>query len=224
MDIGKPLVEYGAVEISELRESMLEQSNDFWTIDRASRVKLAGDRPGNAVFFYHDGPPSVRRGTLHEARAGQVSVLRYAGRPLYSEIQELIDNKIKYCFPDCDVMRVQLAELPPGQIIEPHTDVGILNLIHRLHVPIVTHPGVKFIIAGQSFFLEEGKLYDLNNAVEHSVENRSDVMRVHLMIDVLPHSVARARYYDTEEAMASAVDAWIASQQQLRTAASSRPD
>lgn len=101
-------------------------------------------------------------------------------------------------------MRVQLAELPPGAVITPHRDIGILSLIHRMHVPLVTHEQVSFIINGQRFFLAEGNLYDLNNAVVHSVENKSDVMRVHLMIDMLPHMVARARYFDTREEMIAA--------------------
>ena len=42
MDIGKPLIEYGAVDITELRQKMLGQPKEFWEIDRASRVKLAG--------------------------------------------------------------------------------------------------------------------------------------------------------------------------------------
>jgi hypothetical protein len=204
MDLGKPIVEHGTADIAQLREKMLQQPTAFWEIDRKSRTKLAGDRPGNAVFFYNDLPPCVERLPLIEARSGFVNVLHYVSRPLFAEIQTLIKTKIIPLFPNCDVLRVQLAELPPGQAIKPHYDRGILALIHRLHVPIVSHPQVKFVIAGQSFFLEEGMLYDLNNVVVHSVENNSDVMRIHLMVDMLPHSVARARYHNTEESMMSA--------------------
>ena len=223
MDIGKPLVEYGPVDITELREKMLGQPKEFWEIDRASRVKLAGDRPGNAVYFYNDKPSFISRPTVLEAQSGFVSVLRYANRPLFDEIQKLIDKQIKPKFSNCDVMRVQLAELPPGSEIEPHVDKHILARIHRLHIPIATHEGVKFIIAGQTFFLQEGRLYDLNNVVKHSVENKSNLMRVHLMIDMLPHLVAQARYYDTDASMKSAFEAWLGSQPP-RPSAGTRPD
>jgi len=116
----------------------------------------------------------------------------------------LIESEILPVIPDCDVMRVQLAELPPGQIIAPHKDVGILALIHRMHIPIITHHDVKFIIDNQLFVLEEGVLYDLNNAVMHSVVNKSLVNRFHLLVDLLPHSVAKARYFDDEEKMEKA--------------------
>jgi hypothetical protein len=204
MDLGKPLVEYGPVNFADLREKMQGLPKDYWEVDRASRVKLAGNRPGNAVFFYNDTPPFLNNRPLEEARSGHLRVLRYPERGLFAEIDKLIDEAIKPLFKECDVMRVQLAELPPGQIIRPHRDTKILSLIHRLHVPIVTHPDVVFTIAGQTYRLEEGNLYDLNNAVIHSVENRSDVLRVHLMVDMLPHTVARARYFDTESEMVAA--------------------
>jgi len=218
MDLPEPLVKYGPVPITALRQRMLEQPADFWTVDRASRVMLAGDRPGNAVFFYNDMPAATARPVLAEAKSsGVINVLRYADRPLFAEIQALIDDKLRPLFPNCDVMRVQLAELPPGEVIKPHRDLNILSLIHRMHVPIVTHPMVKFIIAGKTFFLAEGELYDLNNAVVHSVENQSTVMRVHLMIDMLPHSVARARYFDDEATMlAACAPAMVQAQQPVR--------
>jgi hypothetical protein len=207
MDIGEPLIKYGATKISELREKVLLQPESFWEVDQLNRAALAGDRAGRAVFFYNDMPAFVDRGTLQEAKAGHVNVVRYADRPLFSEIQQLVDTDIKPHFAKCDIMRVQLAELPPGGIITPHRDVNILAAVHRLHVPLVTHKGVKFIIAGQRFFLEEGKLYDLNNVVLHSVENKSDIVRIHLLVDMIPHSIARAHYHATEKAMLSAVAA-----------------
>ncbi|MCI5076132.1 aspartyl/asparaginyl beta-hydroxylase domain-containing protein [Oricola sp.] len=204
MDIGVPLKTYGLVDIEPLREAMEKLPYSYWESDRDSRVSLAGDRPGNAVFLYNDKPANVMRKTLFEARSGYVNVMRYADRPLIDLVDDIIEKYIQPEFPNCDPMRVQLAELPPGQVITPHRDMGILAAIHRTHVPIVTDPGVKFIIQRQAYFLEPGRLYDLNNVVVHSVENQSDVMRVHLMVDMLPHSIARCRYHETEAAMLEA--------------------
>lgn len=205
MDLGTPIEAYGKADITGLREKMLTLPDSFWHCDRYNRASLAANRPGDAVFFFNDIPTCVNRNILRESGSGFVNVLRYAHRPLFDEVTALIERDIAPFFPDCDMMRVQLAELPPGEVIEPHRDVGILTQVHRLHVPLVTHKSVKFIIQRQPFFLEEGRLYDLNNAVMHSVFNNSHVMRVHLLVDMLPHSVARARYHETEEAMIAAV-------------------
>lgn len=208
MDLGKPLEEHGAVDITDLLAKVPHQTEQFWSSDRDNRVALAGDRPGNAVFFYNDAPTCIGGGSLREVlNTGFVNVLRYKSRPLFDEVDALIDREIQPKFPDCDRVRVQLAELPPGQVIEPHVDLGILTRIHRLHVPLITHEGVKFFVKRQPFFLEPGKLYDLNNAVNHSVENNSDVMRIHLLVDMLPNAIGRARYHDSEDAIMAAVAA-----------------
>ncbi len=207
MDLGVPLVDYGPVDIDALRARMLSLPADFWTIDRPARKRIAEDRPGEAVYFYNPRPPKVQRLALSEAATGFISVLRHPERALFAEIDLLIDNEISRHFPACDVLRVQLAELPPGEVIAPHQDGNILALVHRLHVPVVTDPGVVFTIADQDFFLDAGRLYDLNNVAPHSVRNLSQVMRVHLLIDLLPHSVARARYFDDEDAMVVALEA-----------------
>ncbi len=206
MDIGQPLVEYGGIDARELRDNMLALPPSFWTIDLDSRTRVASGRPGNAVFFYHPMPPSVRRLILTEAQSGTVSVLRYPDRPLFQAIDTLIKDHVQPLFPDCDPIWAQLAELPPGGIIEPHTDSRILAMVHRLHVPLVTHEDVRFIIDGGEFYLKPDTLYDLNNVMTHSVVNKSDVMRIHLLVDMMPHSLARARYFDDEAEMAAAVE------------------
>ncbi len=208
MDIGKPLIDYGAIDAGALRDKMLSLPPAFWEADLVSREKVAGDRPGNAVFFYNPMPPGVRRFILAEAQSGQVSVLRYRDRPLFAEIRDLIDRHIQPLFPDCDLMWAQLAELPPGGVITPHSDRHILARVHRLHVPLVTHEKVEFMIDGQVFYLKPDRLYDLNNVATHAVTNNSDVMRVHLLVDMMPHSLARARYFDDLAEMTAAVEAF----------------
>ncbi len=205
MDLGKPLIDYGRVDAGALRSKMLGLPPSFWEADVVSRGNVAGDRPGNAVFFLHPMPPGVRRLILAEARSGWVSVLRYADRPLFAEIRDLVDRHIQPLFPDCDVIWAQLAELPPGGVITPHCDRHILAQVHRLHVPLITHDKVEFMIDGDVFHLKPDTLYDLNNVVTHAVTNHSDVMRIHLLVDMMPHNVARARYFDDEAEMAKVV-------------------
>ena len=205
MDLGKPLVEYGPVDAASVRARMLALPDAFWDIDTATRTALARGRPGRAVYFYNDMPAFLRKAvTFIENNGAHVHVLRYPDRPLYGEIQAFIDAAIRPHFPDCDIMKVQLAELPPGQVIEEHRDAGVLALIHRLHVPLVTDPKVRFTIAGGDYFLARDILYDLNNVVMHAVVNASEVMRVHLLVDMLPRKLGRARYHDSAAEMHAA--------------------
>ena len=72
--------------------------------------------------------------------------------------------------------------------IEEHCDFNELVLCHRIHIPIITNDQVIFHIDKIPFFLEEGKVYEINNQKLHSVENNSNFDRVHLIIDILPFS------------------------------------
>ena len=134
-----------------------------------------------------------------------LSVLRNAHYPLFDTIRALIRHAIAPCYPACDVVRVQLAELPPATEIERHRDTGMLAAVHRLHVPVTTNAGVRFRIGEADFGLDEGRLYELNNVVDHAVRNDGDTMRVHLLVDMMPHALGRARYFDAARDMHVAI-------------------
>jgi hypothetical protein len=76
--------------------------------------------------------------------------------------------------------------LPPGGHIKDHFDFhtsfqfGLL----RLHIPIVTHSDVAFIIDGQRMSWNTGELWYGDFSKIHSVKNDSQIVRVHMVIDV----------------------------------------
>lgn len=85
------------------------------------------------------------------------------------------------------VIRLMLAELAPGGQIAPHRDGGAGTvLVHRLHLAVVSNPGVKFYIDEIPHYLEPGIVYEFDNTRRHAVVNESDRPRVHLMCDILP--------------------------------------
>lgn len=83
--------------------------------------------------------------------------------------------------------------------------MGILARIHRLHIPIITADGVHFFVKQKRYFLEPSHLYELNNAVVHSVVNNSDVERVHLLVDMLPEEVGGITVHFNEKSHLNAV-------------------
>ncbi len=62
-------------------------------------------------------------------------------------------------------------------------------------MPLITHTGVKFYIENEQFFLEEGYLYELNNVKSHAVRNTSNIMRIHLLIDMIPKEKSDVLYH-----------------------------
>ncbi len=83
------------------------------------------------------------------------------------------------------IIRLLLAELAPHGKIAPHRDGGAGTvLVHRLHVPVLTDPEVKFYIDEIPHMLEAGVAYEFDNTRRHAVENESDRPRIHLMCDI----------------------------------------
>jgi len=86
----------------------------------------------------------------------------------------------------CPKEVVRILFLPPGGYIKDHFDFhtsfqfGLL----RLHIPIITDPGVAFVIDGERMDWKPGELWYGDFSKVHSVKNDSQIVRVHIVIDV----------------------------------------
>ena len=86
----------------------------------------------------------------------------------------------------CPKEVVRILFLPPGGYIKDHFDFhtsfqfGLL----RLHIPVITDPGVAFVIDGERMDWKPGELWYGDFSKVHSVKNDSQIVRVHIVIDV----------------------------------------
>lgn len=80
---------------------------------------------------------------------------------------------------------VRLMRLEAGAVIKPHRDheLGYEDGQFRLHIPIVTNPGVHFILDGEELTMRAGECWYTNVNYEHSVANKGTEDRIHLVID-----------------------------------------
>ena len=80
---------------------------------------------------------------------------------------------------------VRILFLPPGGHIKEHYDyhTNFRYGLVRLHIPIVTHPDVAFVIDNQRMAWHAGELWYGDFARVHWVKNDSPIVRVHLVID-----------------------------------------
>ena len=84
-------------------------------------------------------------------------------------------------------------------------DVGTRDgMLARLHIPIRTHPDIKMTVWDldgneRSAHLAAGGVYYLDTRKPHSVQNKSDVDRVHLVVDLVINPEVRVHLMESQE-------------------------
>ena len=80
--------------------------------------------------------------------------------------------------------RSRLMRLEPGASVPEHSDINYhwFNRV-RIHIPVVTAPGVRFHCDDASVHMAVGEAWVFDNWRRHSVINDSAVTRVHLVAD-----------------------------------------
>lgn len=81
---------------------------------------------------------------------------------------------------------VRLLRLTPGSEIKEHRDFGLgfFDGAVRLHVPILTNDGVNFYLGNENINMAPGECWFANFNMTHSVANRGETDRVHLVMDL----------------------------------------
>ena len=85
------------------------------------------------------------------------------------------------------VLRAMVVRLPARASIAPHRDKhDSFRQSHRIHVPLITNPRVRFLVDGVPHSLAAGRAFEINNQKPHSVMNNGATERVHFIFDYLP--------------------------------------
>lgn len=101
--------------------------------------------------------------------------------PIVKDLEMLYDGKVG---------RATIVNLPAGKLVTPHADDFVYpNVIHRVHIPIITSDGVFFNVDDDTKNLKVGEAWEVNNAKIHGSYNMGDTPRVHFMVDIIPNSL-----------------------------------
>jgi hypothetical protein len=78
-----------------------------------------------------------------------------------------------------------IARMPAKSEVGMHCDGGnFLTKCHRIHFPLQTNPRVAYCIEDQEYYWQRGKAYEFDNTRLHGVKNRSDEVRIHLVVNL----------------------------------------
>jgi hypothetical protein len=85
----------------------------------------------------------------------------------------------------CETKSVRLLRLGPGARILEHEDhnIGVDYGFVRLHIPVMTGPGVEFVLAEEPLHMAPGECWYLDVLNAHSVMNPGPGSRIHLVVD-----------------------------------------
>jgi|TARA_B100001964_G_scaffold242969_1_gene319430 hypothetical protein len=173
-------------------DALKEIASHLDTIEfRKVKTRYGGDH-WSAVSYYGYGndpwdilKPGVLKSGISEDAVLQHTTLKE------EEVMEPIEEILKKIPAKFD--RVRFMFLKAGTVVGKHTDkvdkdIGLeLGKIIRLHVPIRTHSEVKFNVwngkTKETLIMVEGQYYYIDATKSHSVENNSDVDRIHLVVD-----------------------------------------
>lgn len=182
MRCAEPMRHLGTVDIAPFAAALARQPEDLWNADAEFQKRLAPYRKSRSIYLMMaiDGPQAPTR-----YLAGW-EPLREAFVPVLQRIGEF------YPAPG-RALNAQVALLAPNDDIPEHADYGpTLEVTHRVHVPLETHPDVRFVVEGRVMSLAVGEAYELDNMRPHYVQNLSPVRRIHLIVDYLEEPAVAA--------------------------------
>lgn len=88
---------------------------------------------------------------------------------------------------NCPLLAVRLLKLEAGALIKEHRDADLAfeKGEIRIHIPVQTNKEVAFYLDNERIHLEEGECWYMNFNLPHSLENKSNSARIHLVIDAV---------------------------------------
>jgi hypothetical protein len=182
MDIGVPIRNFGKVDMVPLAAAILAQDEAAWNenVQRQKDYEVHEQTRSIVLLFAEvsDWP------AIEVSKQPGWDRLAATAVPLMHEIIR------KFYPPGGTIIRAMAAKLLAGGRILPHRDSHpSFAAGHRIHVPIITNPRVRFMIDGRPFQFEVGQAYEINNQKVHSVMNKGDMDRINFIFDYVPADV-----------------------------------
>ena len=186
MDIGIPIRSFGKVDMQPLADAILACDAAAWD-ENVERQKS---------FEVHEQTRSIVLLFADVDHWPACDVSKQPGWDRLSAVAVPVMHEIigKWYPPGGTIIRAMAAKLLAGGRIVPHRDTHpSFGAGHRIHVPIVTNPRVRFMIDGRPYQLQVGQAYEINNQKVHSVMNKGAEDRINFIFDYLPPGAISSR-------------------------------
>ena len=149
MDIDVALRELGPVEAGPLIDKVMGLDDDAWEEQQyRQNAYEVHKQTRSLVMVFCSGWPEIQ----------------VTKEPAFEELQDVavpvMHDIIARFYPSGGtIIRAMAAKLLAGGIISPHRDTHqSFAASHRIHVPITTNPGVRFMLDGRPYRFEVGNI------------------------------------------------------------------
>lgn len=177
--VGKNYNIIGEFDISAIKEQVLNLTLEDWNLDVSRQSNSNPTHKMTKSYFINSLP-------LSWDGNGYPLERKTSNDRLYDEVKKISDF-LENNF-NGRVGRTLFVNLLAGGFIRPHIDNGYyLKSCHRFHIPIVTNDRVIFTLGRYEINMKPGICYEINNSDIHSVNNPSNLDRIHLIMDIIPN-------------------------------------
>lgn len=106
-------------------------------------------------------------------------------------------------FFECPLLSVRLLKLAAGAKVHEHKDRDLCfeEGLVRFHIPVFTNPEVDFFLDGEKMVLTEGSCWYMNFNLPHSLHNKSNQHRIHLVVDARVNDWVRQLFSHTDTSL-----------------------
>jgi hypothetical protein len=157
------------IDVDRLTEEYRALPESIWG---SSGGRVGVHRAAEAVFLRGYAPAEGEKPIADRPALDSLPYVRY-----------LIEQAIP-----ATAFRCLLAKLPAGGRIEPHIDrAPYFSKTLRIHIPVETHEHAWMMCANQTYRMQTGETWVINNCAMHAVWNADTTRsRTHLICDFAP--------------------------------------
>lgn len=177
MEFEGTIRDLGAVDAQPLIDAVMQCGEEEWSAQQyRQKAYSVHEHTRSLVLVFCDGWPQIE-----VKREPAWDLLKDTAVPLMHGILA------EHYPPGGTIIRAMAAKLMSGAIISPHRDTHMSFVkSHRIHVPVTSNSGVRFMIDGKPHRLQVGRAYEINNQRNHSVMNTGSEDRITFIFDYLP--------------------------------------
>jgi hypothetical protein len=178
MNLDGDFKKIGTYDVTDIQELLKSFTDEQWLRESWRREKFAVHRSTQSIYLIMDEDGRHTDPTEYPALAEYQGVLQ----PLLDYVRSQFEQTIESSY----FVRMLFVKLLAGGAIPPHFDTGrSMRKSHRIHLPLVTNDGVKFVVGETTKNLLPGELWEINNRNKHTVKNNGSEDRVHMIMDLV---------------------------------------